>query len=87
MNKIKVIFGIVVGVIVLITIVGYFVNLSYQNTESGAESDEATWQLLQKTYLDSECKKKYMGQTDAMQKCFDRVIEEQRLNPPIKPES
>lgn len=37
--------------------------------------------------LDSECKEKYMDQFDAMQKCFDRVIEEQRLNPPIKPES
>jgi len=84
MNKIKVIFGIVVGVIVLITIVGY-VSLSYKNTESDTESDEKTWQLLQKTYLDSECKEKYMGQTDAMQKCFDRVAEEQRLNPPIKP--
>ena len=85
MNKIKVIFGIAIGVIALITIVGY-VNLSYQNTESGTESDEETWQLLQKTYFDSKCKEKYMGQNDAMQKCFDRVAEEQRLHPPTKPE-
>ena len=84
MNKIKIIFGIVVGIIVLITIVGY-VNLSYKNTESGTESDGKTWQLLQKTYLDSECKEKYMGQTDVMQKCFDRVTEEQRQNPPTNP--
>jgi len=40
MNKIKVIFGIV-GVIALITIVGY-VDLSYQNIESGTKSDEDT---------------------------------------------
>jgi hypothetical protein len=82
MNK-KVIFGIVLGV-VAIAVIGNFANESSLNPTT--DSDEVAWQLLQKTYLDSECKEKYMGQPDAMQDCFDRVAEEQRLNPPLKPE-
>ena len=78
----KKILGIVIG-IAAIAIIGHFVNESYQNPANN--SDEASWQLLQKTYLDSECKEKYMGNTDAMQECFDKVAEEQRVNPPIKP--
>lgn len=82
MNK-KIILGIVLGV-VAIAAIGHFANESNQNPTT--DSDEVAWQLLQKTYLDSECKEKYMGQPDAMQDCFDRVAEEQRLNPPLKPE-
>lgn len=82
MNK-KVILGIVLGVIAIAAI-SHFANGSNQNPAT--DGDEVAWQLLQKTYLDSECKEKYMGQPDAMQDCFDRVAEEQRLNPPLKPE-
>ena len=39
---------------------------------------------LQKTYLEQECREKYVGQLDKMEECFDRVKEEQRLNPPVE---
>jgi hypothetical protein len=46
--------------------------------------DEIIWQKLQKTYLEQECREKYVGQSDEMEACFDRVKEEQRLNPPVE---
>jgi len=48
------------------------------------QRDEIIWQKLQKTYLEQECREKYLGQSDAMQECLDRVSEEQRLNPPTE---
>lgn len=86
MNNLKVVLGVVVAIVILIIIVGYFSNTEYQkgNTEED-QSDEIAWQLLQKTYLEQECRDKYMGQSDELEKCFDRIDEEQRLNPPTTP--
>ena len=77
----KKVFSVII-VVAAIAIIGHFANESYHNPIS---NDEASWQLLQKTYLDSECKEKYMGDPDSMQDCFDKVAEEQILNPPLKP--
>ena len=44
--------------------------------------DEIVWQKLQKTYLEHECREKYMGQLDKMEACFDRANEEQIFNLP-----
>jgi endonuclease YncB( thermonuclease family) len=55
-----------------------------QNLEGTNEEqrDKIIWQQLQKTYLEQECREKYIGQLDEMEECFERVKEEQRLNPP-----
>ena len=55
-----------------------------QNNADGDGRDEIAWQLLQKTYLEQECREKYIGQSDEIEGCFDRIEEEQRLNPPTK---
>jgi hypothetical protein len=55
-----------------------------QNNMDGDMRDEISWQLLQKTYLEQECREKHIGQLDEMEECFDRIEEEQRLNPPTK---
>jgi len=50
---------------------------------SEKQSDEDAWQLLQNTYLEQECREKYIGQSEELKKCFERIDEEQRLNPPV----
>lgn len=90
MNPVLIIAIIVISIIVATVFVVFFVQSIQQDNPKVAideeSRDEIAWQLLQKTYLDQECKDKYRGQSDEMQKCFDRVTEEQRLNPPIKPQ-
>jgi len=85
-NRLKVVLGVIVAIVVLIIIAGYFSNTGYQNGNTVEDqSDEIAWQLLQKTYLEQECREQYMGQSDELEKCFDRIDEEQRLNPPTAP--
>lgn len=50
------------------------------------EREKIAWQLLQKTYLEQECRERYIGQPQELHECFDRIDEEQRLNPPTNPE-
>ena len=56
------------------------------STDEG-QRDEDTWQLYQKTYLEQEYRELYIGQSEELEDCFDRIDEEQRLNPPadVKP--
>ncbi len=80
---------IVIPVIVAAVFAVFFVqSMLQQNLDetSGEQSDEAAWQLLQKTYLEQECREQYMGQPGELQSCYDRIDEEQRLNPPITPQ-
>ena len=81
---IAIIVSIVIGVAFLIFLIP---TMSQQNLEDadGDERDKIAWQLLQKTYLEQECREQYMGQSDELEKCFDRIDEEQRLNPPTTP--
>ena len=79
---------IAVGVAVTIIIVMFVTQIwqeNPQNNMDGNARDEISWQLLQKTYLEQECREKYIGQLDDIEECFDRIEEEQRLNPPTKP--
>ena len=80
---------LIVAVVILIVVATgfavYFVqSMPQQNNEgmTGQQSEAAAWQLLQKSYLEQECKEKYIGQSGELQKCYDRIDEEQRLNPP-----
>jgi predicted Holliday junction resolvase-like endonuclease len=85
-NRLKVVLGVIVAILILIIIVGYFSNTEDQKGNTVEDqSDEIAWQLLQKTYLEQECREQYMGQSDELEKCFDRIDEEQRLNPPTTP--
>ena len=56
-----------------------------QEDMSEDQRNEIAWQLLQKTYLEQECREKFLGQSEELKECFDRIEEEQRLNPPIMP--
>ena len=79
------IIAIVILIIVATGFAVYFVqSMPQQNNEGMTEqqSEAAAWQLLQKSYLEQECKEKYIGQSGELQKCYDRIDEEQRLNPP-----
>ena len=81
---------IIIAIIVSIVVgIGFTVFLTSsiepQNAELSEEQDEAAWQLLQKTYLEQECRELHIGQPDELNNCYDRIDEEQRLNPPIKP--
>ncbi len=49
------------------------------------EREKTAWQLLQKTYLEQECREQYIGQPQELQECYDRIDKEQRLNPPTNP--
>ena len=84
---------IVVAIVVPIIITIFFLTLVFpltpkQNLNDSDEKlpprDEIIWKKLQKTYLEQECREKYVGQLDKMEECFDRVKEEQRLNPPVE---
>jgi hypothetical protein len=80
---------IVIPIIVAAVFAVFFVqSMPQQNFEdtSGETRDEVAWQLLQKTYLEQECREQYMGQPSELENCYDRIDEEQRLNPPIKPQ-
>ena len=83
------IIAIVIPIIVATVFAVYFVqSMPQQNLEEMSEEQNeiAAWQLLQKTYLEQECKEKYIGQSEELQKCYDRIDEEQRLNPPTIPQ-
>jgi hypothetical protein len=73
--------------IIMVMIVTQIQQENPQNNADGDGRDEIAWQLLQKTYLEQECREKYLGQSDEIEGCFDRIEEEQRLNPPTKPNS
>jgi len=77
---------IAAGSIAIIAILAIVIpSMPQQNLDSTDEDrDKIIWQKLQKTYLEQECREKYLGQLDEMEECFDRVKEEQRLNPPTK---
>jgi len=75
---------VAVAVIVVMTVTQIWQE-NPQNNADGDTRDEISWQLLQKTYLEQECREKYIGQLDEIEACFDRIDEEQRLNPPAKP--
>ncbi len=82
------IIAIAIPIIIATVFAVFFVqSMPQQNPENTSEeqSNEAAWQLLQKTYLEQECREQYMGQPDQLDDCYDRIDEEQRLNPPIKP--
>lgn len=73
---------------VIIAAVFFIQSMPQQNFEDTSEKtrDEASWQLLQKTYLEQECREQFMGQPDQLEDCYDRIDEEQRLNPPTNPQ-
>ena len=83
------IIAIVIPIIVATVFVVFFVqSIPQQNFENTSEEarDEATWQLYQKTYLEQECREQYIGQLEELEKCYERIDEEQRLNPPNNPQ-
>jgi len=83
------IIAIVIPIIIAIIFVVFLIqSMPQQNLEdiSKEQSDEVAWQLLQKTYLEQECREQYMGQPNELDDCYDRIDEEQRLNPPINPQ-
>jgi hypothetical protein len=89
MNPVLIIAIIVISIIIATVFAVFFIqSMPQQNLEDidDEQRNENAWQLLQKTYLDQECKEKYMGQSDELEKCFERVEEEQRLNPPTNPQ-
>lgn len=73
---------------IIITTVFLVQSMPQQNLENISEeqSDEVAWQLLQKTYLEQECREQYMGQPGQLDDCYNQIDEEQRLNPPINPQ-
>ena len=80
--------AIAIPIVIAAVFAVFFVqSMPQQNLENISEeqSNEAAWQLLQKTYLEQECREQYMGQPGQLDDCYDRIDEEQRLNPPIKP--
>jgi len=83
------IIAIVIPIIVATVFAVYFVqSMPQQNLEDMSEEQNeiVAWQLLQKTYLEQECRELYIGQTDELQNCFERIDEEQRLNPSTIPQ-
>ncbi len=78
---------IVVSVTITIIILMVVTQIQQENPQNNIDRDgrdKISWQLLQKTYLEQECREKYIGQLDEIEGCFDRIEEEQRLNPPTK---
>ena len=83
------IIAIVIPIIIATVFAVFLVqSMPQQNLENISEeqSDEIAWQLLQKTYLEQECREQYIGQLEQLDDCYDRIDEEQRLNPPINPQ-
>ncbi len=80
-----IIIAIVIPIVIAIILAVLVIPSMQQQTLEGTDEeqrDEIIWQQLQKTYLEQECREKYIGQPDEMEECFERVKEEQRLNPP-----
>ncbi len=78
---------IIIAILVPIIVAGIFAvalisSLNPQTIKDDNQSDEIAWQLLQKTYLEQECREQYMGQLEELEECYDRIDQEQRLNPP-----
>jgi len=82
---VAIIISIVIGIAFAVFLTS---SMESQNLEDidGQERKKIAWQLLQKTYLEQECREQYIGQPEELQNCFDRIEEEQRLNPPTNPE-
>lgn len=90
MQSLKSIIPIVIIITIVIAVVfSVFLISSFkeENSQDVPEDqrNEIAWQLLQKTYLEQECREKFIGQSEELEKCFDRIDDEQRLNPPIMP--
>lgn len=79
-----IIIPIIIAVAFSVFLISSFKEENPQNT-SEDQRNEIAWQLLQKTYLEQECREKFIGQSEELEKCFDRIDEEQRLNPPTMP--
>ena len=80
-----IIIAIAIPIVIALIAVLVIPSMQQQNIESSTseeQRDKIIWQTLQKTYLMQECREKYMGQADEMEKCFEQIDEEQRLNPP-----
>ena len=81
---------LIIAIVIPIIITPVFLvqSMPQQNLENISEeqSDEVAWQLLQKTYLEQECREQYMGQPGQLDDCYNQIDEEQRLNPPINPQ-
>ncbi len=77
---------ILIPIIAIIPAVLIISSMQQQNLDGIDERqpDIIIWQKLQKTYLEKECTDKYIGQLDELEECFERVKEEQRLNPPTE---
>ena len=82
---IAIIVSIVIGIAFAVFLTSSIESQNVTET-SDKQSDEAAWQLLQKTYLEQECREQYIGQPKELTACFERIDEEQRLNPPIQPQ-
>ncbi|QLH02286.1 proteinase inhibitor I1 Kazal [Nitrosopumilus cobalaminigenes] len=82
---IAIIISIVVGIAFTVFLIPSMEQQNHQDIDE-EEREKIAWQLLQKTYLEQECREQYMGQHEGLQDCYDRIDEEQRLNPPIKPQ-
>ncbi len=75
--------AVVVPVIVAAVFAVFFIqSIESPGTDISQGDDQTKWQLYQKTYLEQECREKYIGQPAELEKCYDRIDEEQRLNPP-----
>ena len=80
-----IIIAILIPIVIALIAVLVIPSMQQQNIESNTDEkqrDEIIWQTLQKTYLMQECREKYLGQSDELEKCFEQIDEEQRLNPP-----
>ena len=84
---------IIIAIIIPIIIASIFAvflvsSMPQQNIENvdEEEREKIAWQLLQKTYLEQKCRELHIGQPEELQDCYDRIDEEQRLNPPINPQ-
>ena len=90
MKPVIIISVIVIPVIVAAIFAVFFIESIEQENPGESivenESDKVKWQLYQKTYLEQECRELYLGQPEELQDCYDRIDEEQRLNPPTESE-
>jgi len=82
---ITIIISIVVGIAFAVVLISSTESQNLQDVDE-QEREKIAWQLLQKTYLEQECREQYIGQPQELQECYDRIDEEQRLNPPTNPE-
>ncbi|HEY5735840.1 MAG TPA: hypothetical protein VIS47_04700 [Nitrosopumilus sp.] len=86
--KPAIIFAIIIPIIIAVAFSVFLISsFKEENPQDVPENqrNEIAWQLLQKTYLEQECREKFIGQSEELEKCFDIIEEEQRLNPPTIP--